>query len=50
MHNSTTTVEADIAIRKLRDSLLEDRVLNLAINMIAEMADFLCDVRQLGLA
>ena len=50
MPESVQNIDADTVIRKLRDSMPEDRVLDLAIDMMAEMADFLCDVRQISLS
>ena len=49
MPESVQNIDAD-TISMLRDSMPEDCVLDLAINMMAEMADFLCDIRQIALS
>jgi len=50
MQQSATSMNADTTIQKLRDSMPEDDVLDLAITMMGEMADFLCDIRQIALS
>ncbi len=45
--NESKLLEADVVVRSLRDTFAEDNLLDTAINMMAEMADFLLDERSL---